>query len=82
MKWNDFSFVFSSKEKKKSSKDEITKNDIKEYCEFYDIEKKSFDFAMRIFTEESVNDVKEFKAYMKQLNSNRNEEDFDNEWDD
>ena len=69
----------SSKEKKKVSKDEITKNDIKEYCEFYGIEKKSFDFAMRIFTEESVNDVKEFKAYMKQLNSNRNEEDFDNE---
>lgn len=68
----------TSKEKKKVNKDDITKNDIKEYCEFYEIERKSFDFAMKIFTEESVNDVKEFKAYMKKISSN-NAQDTDNE---
>lgn len=68
----------ASKEKKKVDKNEITKSDIKEYIEFYDIERKSFDFAMRIFTEETINDVKEFKAYMKQI-SNNNAQDTDNE---
>ena len=33
---------------------------------------------MKIFTEESVNDVKEFKAYMKKISSN-NAQDTDNE---
>ena len=72
----------TSKEKKKDYKNELSKNDIEEYCEFYDIEKKSFDFALKIFTEEAVNDVKEFKTYIKQLNSNINEKDSDNERDD
>lgn len=55
--------------KKKTEKDSITKNDIKEYIEFYDIDRKSFEFAMKTFREEAINEVVDFKNYMKLLSS-------------
>ena len=67
-----------SKEKKKANKNEITNKDIEEYCEYYGIDKKSFNFALKLFTEEAINDIKDFKSYMEKIKS-KDEKNIDNE---
>lgn len=85
--WSDYlycgtvprwAYTSGASKQKKSVKEDITKNDIREYIEFYGIEKKEFEFAMRIYTDETVNDVKEFKEYMKKIKSSNGQEESDN----
>ena len=85
--WSDYlycgtvprwAYTSGASKQKKSTKDDITKNDIKEYIEFYGIERKDFDFAMKIYTDETVNDVNGFKEYMKKITSSNGKEESDN----
>lgn len=68
-----------SSKQKSSKKDDITKNDINEYLEFYDIERKDFEFAMKIYHDETVSDVKEFRDYMKRIRSINEKGESDNQ---
>ena len=68
-----------SKKNEYKKKEDITENDISEYIEFYCIERKSFDFAMKIFHEESISDVLEFKKYMKTIKGSNEKDNFDND---
>jgi hypothetical protein len=63
---------------RKESK-KLSEKDIKEYLEFYDIDRKDFEFAMKIYNEEAVKDVTDFKKMITKLKENGGEKDTDNE---
>ena len=64
---------------KKEAKQKLSEKDIKEYLEFYDIDRKDFEFAMKIYNEEAVKDVTDFKKMITKLKENGGEKDTDNE---
>jgi len=67
-------YTSTSESTKKKKSNDITKNDIKEYLEFYDINRKDFEFAMKIYSDESLEEVKEYRDYMKKLKSKNEQE--------
>ena len=52
--------------KNKANKDEFTKDDIKMYCKNYDISEKEYTDMMRFFPDDTVEEMKAFKKYLKQ----------------
>jgi len=58
-------------QEKKDIKATITKADIRDYVDHEEISMKDFDSALRLFPEETVNDVKEHVAYFKKIQSSK-----------
>ena len=71
-------YVKGVKATRKENK-KLSEKDIKEYLEFYDIDRKDFEFAMKIYNEEAVKDVTDFKKMITKLKENGGEKDIDNE---
>lgn len=53
-------------ENAKKRKGDLTKEEIKNYKEYYDIGDKDFDAAMRFFPEDTIKEVQELNRYLKQ----------------
>ena len=66
-------FVSGAKkeQEKKDVKSTITKADIKDYIEHEGISMKDFDSAMKLFPDETVEDVKEHASYFKKIQSTK-----------
>lgn len=50
----------------KKRKGELSKEDIKQYKQYYDICDKDFDAAMRFFPDDTIKEVQELSQYLKQ----------------
>ena len=64
-KWTKTSGTTKSS-KNKANKEDFTKDEIKLYRKHYDITEKEYDDMMRFFTEDTIEEIKAFKKYLKQ----------------
>ncbi len=64
-KWTKVSGT-SKSSKNKANKDDFTKEEIRLYCKHHDINDKEYDDMMRFFPEDTVEELKAFKKYLKQ----------------
>lgn len=54
------------KSETKTNKNELTKEEIKIYKKYYDINDKDFEYAMRFFSDDVIAEVKEINRYLNQ----------------
>ena len=62
---------------KSKSKNKFTESDIKDYLEYYDINRKDYEIANKLFHDELESDIREYVDLMKKLNSTKLEKDED-----
>lgn len=51
----------------KANKKEISPNSIKEYCKHYNLSEKDVNTALRFYTQETINDIKDFENFKKEM---------------